>query len=429
MDILNDNSSDQAPSVINPVNGGYNHHHHNHQIASAENTQLFNSNTLVNSLHSSNALNPNAPLAPHSVFFANMMSGSNASSAPNGAFVSYEPANNSGGPLVDESELKKLIMNQLEFYFSRENLLHDKYLLAQMDTDQYVPISTIAAFNMIKRLFARSPLFAAPAAAAAPDNIEPKIAFVVDTVRSYAAAQLTQLQLDPTGTKLRAHHKRCVVILREIDKDTPVEAIAALFEACAVKCLHCEHAGNRSWYLSFRDEAEAHVAVQFLKEEVQTFNGEALFARIKPLPLPRVAMGAPVVVVLPPPKNNDINNNLAEESNATAAAGTTNTNANTEAGFDESTSQMLIMQQQQQPVVESLNTIPLLNSASQQGQSQQQQQTQVPPPQPIQLLPQTHAAPAYAYNPAAAAPQGPAGYNPAESYKYFNYYNQSESKL
>jgi la-related protein 4 len=324
-------------------------------------------------------------------------------------------SNSSSDPAssIDEPELKKLIMNQLEFYFSRENLLHDKYLVSQMDSEQYVSISIIASFNMIKRLFGRSLQHQSA-------EVDERVAFIIDTVRAYSAAQLTQLQLLESKLRGGLHAKRCVVILREIDKDTPIDAITGLFAACTVKCVHCEHAGNRSWYLSFRDEAEAHVAVQFLKEDVQTFNGEALFARIKTVPLPRTAPANPVLLTTTTtaPKNNDINNNLSGEEVAAAQAAVAN--AADVAGFDPvESNQMLIVQQQrqqqQQPVVLMQQQVELIatNSANQQ---------QMPA---MQLLPQSqHTVPSYAppYGPALTA----ASYNPVESYKYYNYYNQSE---
>ncbi|KAH8039704.1 hypothetical protein HPB51_008297 [Rhipicephalus microplus] len=52
-------------------------------------------------------------------------------------------------PLAD---LRRMLMQQLEYYFSRENLANDTYLLSQMDSDQYVPIGTVANFNQIKKL-------------------------------------------------------------------------------------------------------------------------------------------------------------------------------------------------------------------------------------------------------------------------------------
>ena len=49
-------------------------------------------------------------------------------------------------------ELKARLQRQLEYYFSRENLAHDTYLMTQMDPDQYVPIWTIANFNQVRKL-------------------------------------------------------------------------------------------------------------------------------------------------------------------------------------------------------------------------------------------------------------------------------------
>ncbi len=61
---------------------------------------------------------------------------------------------NSGptGATLSLDKLKNALLHQLEYYFSRENLAHDSYLISQMDADQYVPIWTIAGFNQIKKL-------------------------------------------------------------------------------------------------------------------------------------------------------------------------------------------------------------------------------------------------------------------------------------
>ena len=41
------------------------------------------------------------------------------------------------------------------FVFGRENLNRDRYLLTQMDRDQWVPISIIAGFNQVRKLTSR----------------------------------------------------------------------------------------------------------------------------------------------------------------------------------------------------------------------------------------------------------------------------------
>ncbi|XP_035208759.1 la-related protein 4-like, partial [Stegodyphus dumicola] len=57
-----------------------------------------------------------------------------------------------GERTIPLQELKTMLRQQLEYYFSRENLSTDAYLMSQMDSDNYVPISTIAKFNQIRRL-------------------------------------------------------------------------------------------------------------------------------------------------------------------------------------------------------------------------------------------------------------------------------------
>ena len=42
--------------------------------------------------------------------------------------------------------------NLMSFFCYRENLDRDKYLKTQLDGEHYVPISTIAGFNQIKKL-------------------------------------------------------------------------------------------------------------------------------------------------------------------------------------------------------------------------------------------------------------------------------------
>ena len=53
---------------------------------------------------------------------------------------------------MSRERLKHALAAQLEYYFSRENLANDTYLVSQMDGDQYVPIWTVANFNQIKKL-------------------------------------------------------------------------------------------------------------------------------------------------------------------------------------------------------------------------------------------------------------------------------------
>lgn len=107
---------------------------------------------------------------------------------------------------VSIETLKQMLSTQLEYYFSRENLANDAYLMSQMDNDQYVPIWTVANFNQVKKL-------------------SKDIALITEVLRSSP-----NLQVDDEGLKVRPNHKRCIVILREIARDTPVEDVKVTFQ-------------------------------------------------------------------------------------------------------------------------------------------------------------------------------------------------------
>ncbi|KAI7898826.1 uncharacterized protein BX663DRAFT_461280 [Cokeromyces recurvatus] len=53
---------------------------------------------------------------------------------------------------VDPETLKAYICQQIEYYFSIDNLCKDLYLRSQMDTEGYVPLSLIAGFNRVRGL-------------------------------------------------------------------------------------------------------------------------------------------------------------------------------------------------------------------------------------------------------------------------------------
>ncbi|KAI7808048.1 la-related protein 4 isoform X2 [Triplophysa rosa] len=160
-------------------------------------------------------------------------------------------------PLSEES-LKESLKKQLEFCFSRENLSKDLYLMSQMDSDQFVPIWTIASMEGVKLLTTDTDL-------------------ILEVLRASP-----MVQVDEKGEKVRPNHKRCIIILREVPEDTPVEEVEALFKS--EKCppvISVEFAHNNNWYITFRSDTDAQQAHRYLREEVKTFQGKPIMARIK----------------------------------------------------------------------------------------------------------------------------------------------------
>ncbi|KAM4588626.1 la-related protein 4 [Odontesthes bonariensis] len=159
---------------------------------------------------------------------------------------------------VTEESLRESLKKRLEFCFSRENLSKDLYLISQMDSDQFVPVWTVACMEDIKALTTDMDL-------------------ILDVLRASP-----MVQVDEAGDKVRPNHSRCIIILREVPDTTPVEEIEALFQSknCP-KVLSAEFAHNSNWYITFQSDMDALQAYRYLREEVKVFQGKPIMARIK----------------------------------------------------------------------------------------------------------------------------------------------------
>lgn len=189
----------------------------------------------------------------------------NGTDQPDGGYLVFDPQCESAidadaseeQPMFEES-LRESLKKQLEFCFSRENLSKDLYLISQMDSDQFVPIWTIACMEGIK-------------------SLTTDLTLILDVLRASP-----MVQVDEAGEKVRPNHSRCIIILREVPETTPIEEVEALFKSgnCP-KVLSAEFAHNSNWYITFQSDMDAQQAYRYLREEVKTFQGKPIMARIK----------------------------------------------------------------------------------------------------------------------------------------------------
>ncbi|XP_042232347.1 la-related protein 4-like isoform X2 [Homarus americanus] len=162
-------------------------------------------------------------------------------------------------------QIKQEVAQQVEYFFSRENLSNDPYLISQMDSDQYVPVFILANCSQFK-------------------NITKDHSIIVEALK-----ESPFVQLDEENNRVRPNYKRCIVILREIPESTPVDEIESMFksEECP-KVVSCEFVHNSSWYVTFESDEDAQKAYWYLRGVVKTFKDKPILARIKTKPISRL---------------------------------------------------------------------------------------------------------------------------------------------
>ncbi|XP_023557108.1 la-related protein 4B [Octodon degus] len=141
-----------------------------------------------------------------------------------------------------QEDPREVLKKTLEFCLSRENLASDMYLISQMDSDQYVPITTVANLDHIKKL-------------------STDVDLIVEVLRCTLSSGALSMM------------SATFIFISEVE---------ALFKGDNLpKFINCEFAYNDNWFITFETEADAQQAYKYLREEVKTFQGKPIKARIK----------------------------------------------------------------------------------------------------------------------------------------------------
>jgi len=157
---------------------------------------------------------------------------------------------------LEGKELREAIKKQIEYYFSRENLSQDAYLVSQMDRDMLVPLSVVANFKMVKML---------------TNDIQ----LIVDVMKDSKNVILNEKK-DKIGPSFKL--KKNVIILRDIPKTTDKELVKNLFVPVATPTELRPDVGD-TWFITFATDEDAEKSLTHVR--TQTFNGSPVKARLK----------------------------------------------------------------------------------------------------------------------------------------------------
>mmetsp|Transcript_25304 Transcript_25304/g.41611 ORF Transcript_25304/g.41611 Transcript_25304/m.41611 type:complete len:773 (+) Transcript_25304:71-2389(+) len=158
----------------------------------------------------------------------------------------------------DKESLRDAIRKQVSYYFSKQNLSQDAYLVSKMNSEGYVPIGTIASFKLMK-------------------SLTDDVALVTAVCR-----ECKDVVVDSTGTLVKPTftNQRTTLILRDISSSANSDEVKAIFgESFSSKISSIRSDIGDTWFVTFSDESIAQDALLFSRN--CTFNGAPVKARMK----------------------------------------------------------------------------------------------------------------------------------------------------
>lgn len=159
---------------------------------------------------------------------------------------------------TDPAQLLAAVRNQVEYYFSKENLKNDSFLISKMDAQNSVAISTILTFAKLKALTEDESV-------------------VLEALKGSTIVSILDGRLKST-----VKQGRNTIILREIPADTTEEAIREIFNYPGCKPITSIKSDiEDTWFVVMENEADAKDVVLDLKLKKRMFGGSPVKARLK----------------------------------------------------------------------------------------------------------------------------------------------------
>lgn len=163
--------------------------------------------------------------------------------------------------ITDPEALKEAVRKQVEYYFSKDNLQTDMYLVKLMDSNMSAPISAIMKFAKMKSL--------------TQDEAVLRSALATSTVVTVVDDRIKSL----TG---KTAVQRSTIILREIPSDTPEAEVREIFNFEGCKPVHSVRSDvGDTWFVVMETEEEAKDTLLDLKLKKRTFRGQSVKCRLK----------------------------------------------------------------------------------------------------------------------------------------------------
>uniref|UniRef100_A0A7S4NYQ7 HTH La-type RNA-binding domain-containing protein n=1 Tax=Guillardia theta TaxID=55529 RepID=A0A7S4NYQ7_GUITH len=155
-----------------------------------------------------------------------------------------QDAKNAATKKLEGEELKEAIKKQVEYYFSRENLCQDTFLVSKMDAHYFVDLAVIADFQKVKHLTEDSALIL--------ESVKDSDKVVVDTGKQ---------KIKPV-----ALNARTTLILRNIPTSASEDAVRALITGDKwPKIVNVRSDVGDNWFVSYETEECTKSALELAK--------------------------------------------------------------------------------------------------------------------------------------------------------------------